>query len=535
MGVRFRASSAAVICLLVVLQRTGTASAGGVPSNLTGISNADLGAAAVSDNFVTNSQLVVGEEQKDAVTIGADELVGGETCRLSGHVDECCNCTYQDVDRLNARLHPLLRRLVRTAFFRYFKVNIYCDCPLWPDDSMCSLRACSVCECEQEEVPQPWRQQEEEGFCDTNTCAAELDGRVNSSMDRDTAARLLNLKGWRGFNNPWMSEPEGASEEEYLYVNLLINPERYTGYAGEHAHRIWNAIYSQSCFQNPAAPPPPAPAALAAATGAELDSEAAENGTALAPTPSPSSSDGSAAAAEGAGEWCPEKRVFYRLISGMHASISAHISANYLLDEERGVWGHNLTDFRHRLGTPALRSRVENLYFAYLFVLRAVMKAGPLLARYEYDTGLAGEDAETAELVKQLVGSPDLGSACPMPFDEGRLWKGGEGLALREELRGAFVNITRIMDCVGCEKCKLWGKLQTLGVATALKVLFSSSDCSGALPTSPALSTLVLERNEVIALVNLLERFSASIQYYKELSGELQEQQGAERAPLAVG
>lgn len=53
------------------------------------------------------------------------------------------------------------------------------------------------------------------------------------------------------------------------------------------------------------------------------------------------------------------------------------------------------------------------------------------------------------------------------------------------------------------------------GVATALKVLFSSSDCSGALPTSPALSTLVLERNEVIALVNLLERFSASIEYYR--------------------
>lgn len=59
---------------------------------------------------------------------------------------------------------------------------------------------------------------------------------------------------------------------------------------------------------------------------------------------------------------------------------------------------------------------------------------------------------------------PELKSSCPMPFDEGRLWKGFDGLALREELRVAFVNITRIMDCVGCEKCKLWGKLQTLGV-----------------------------------------------------------------------
>ncbi|GLC54259.1 hypothetical protein PLESTB_000840700 [Pleodorina starrii] len=475
-----------------------------LPHNATAISNEALGAAAASDSFVANSQFVLGETEQGAATIAAGDLAAGErTCKLSGHVDECCNCTYQDVDRLNAVVHPLLRQLVRTAFFRYFKVNIYCDCPLWPDDSMCSMRACSVCECEQSEVPQPWRQQEEEGWCDTYQCVAEREGQVNSTVDPDTAVRLINLKGWRGFNNPWMAEPEGS--DDYQYVNLLINPERYTGYAGEHAHRIWNAIYSQSCFQQQQQPPSPS----------------SPSSSALAPPPSLE-------------QLCPEKRVFYRLISGMHASISAHISANYLLDEERGLWGHNLTDFRARLGTPALRHRVENLYFAYLFVLRAVMKAAPLLARYEYDTGMPEEDAAAAALTRQLVELPELRSSCPMPFDEGRLWKGSDGLALREELRAAFVNITRIMDCVGCEKCKLWGKLQTLGVATALKVLFSSSDCSGALPTSPALSTLVLERNEVIALVNLLERFSASIEYYRQLSAELQAQEGAELAPLAV-
>ena len=43
----------------------------------------------------------------------------------------------------------------------------------------------------------------------------------------------------------------------------------------------------------------------------------------------------------------------------------------------------------------------------------------------------------------------------------------------------AFHNITRIMDCVGCEKCKMWGKLQLLGIATSLKILFSAEDCGG--------------------------------------------------------
>ncbi len=54
-------------------------------------------------------------------------------------------------------------------------------------------------------------------------------------------------------------------------------------------------------------------------------------------------------------------------------------------------------------------------------------------------------------------------AACPIPFDEGRLWKGKDGRELKLELQQAFQYITRVMDCVGCEKCKLWGKLQTLG------------------------------------------------------------------------
>jgi ERO1-like protein alpha len=50
-----------------------------------------------------------------------------------------------------------------------------------------------------------------------------------------------------------------------------------------------------------------------------------------------------------------------------------------------------------------------------------------------------------------------------MPFDEGRLWKGEGAVELKRQLQLTFQNITRVMDCVGCEKCKLWGKLQTLG------------------------------------------------------------------------
>ena len=34
------------------------------------------------------------------------------------------------------------------------------------------------------------------------------------------------------------------------------------------------------------------------------------------------------------------------------------------------------------------------------------------------------------------------------------------------------------MDCGGCERCRLWGKLEMLGLAASLKVLFSVEDGS---------------------------------------------------------
>jgi ERO1-like protein beta len=47
---------------------------------------------------------------------------------------------------------------------------------------------------------------------------------------------------------------------------------------------------------------------------------------------------------------------------------------------------------------------------------------------------------------------------------------------LREEFKAHFRNVSRIMDCVGCDKCRLWGKVQITGLATAMKVLFEMDD-----------------------------------------------------------
>ena len=74
---------------------------------------------------------------------------------------------------------------------------------------------------------------------------------------------------------------------------------------------------------------------------------------------------------------------------------------------------------------------------------------------------------------------------------------------LKVEFRERFRNVSRIMDCVGCDKCRLWGKLQTSGYGTALKVLFEFDENDG--------DGFHLRRTEVVSLIITLQRLSHSI------------------------
>lgn len=51
----------------------------------------------------------------------------------------------------------------------------------------------------------------------------------------------------------WTDMPEhqvsiSNSTTPPIYVNLLDNPERYTGYSGPSARRVWDAIMEENCF-----------------------------------------------------------------------------------------------------------------------------------------------------------------------------------------------------------------------------------------------------------------------------------------------
>lgn len=85
------------------------------------------------------------------------------------------------------------------------------------------------------------------------------------------------------------------------YVDLTLVPERYTGYSGNSAHRVWNAIYEENCFglselnllTGKSAAPITLPDTLTDVLREPLDGQ---------------DTDGD----------CLEKRVYYKIISGTY-------------------------------------------------------------------------------------------------------------------------------------------------------------------------------------------------------------------------
>lgn len=414
-------------------------------------------------------------------------------CELRGQVDECC-CDVETVDLLNVNyVYPLISSLARRTFFRFFRVNMHRNCPFWHDDGRCVLKDCHVEECSEEELP---------GFIKGEKAAVrpvieDCDSVSEEEVELSTVNRTISTEQREIFTN-WqdydysednfceVDAEQKNGQEELSYVDLVLNPERYTGYAGHSPHRVWKAIYHENCFKpqdrGPLTPSLPL-----------------FNSSLLQ-------------------EMCLEKRAFYRIISGLHASINIHLSAKYLIPGgKKTQFGPNLNEFVRRFDSATTAGQgpswLKNLYFAYLLTLRAVVKAGPYWRAYQFYTGNQQEDRRTKAHVLRLV---QAARSCSDLFDESMMFAGNSSASLKNAFKSHFKNISHIMDCVGCDKCKLWGKLQVQGLGTALKILFSNRK------KRPLLH---LNRMELVALFNVLERFSSSIHFlemFREIKAKTQ-------------
>ncbi|TBU33829.1 endoplasmic oxidoreductin [Dichomitus squalens] len=377
---------------------------------------------------------------------------------------ETTACDYETVESVTETLYNELHSLVETPFFKFFRADLYRECPFWQENGFCMNRECGITTVDESEIPERWR-------------AAEL-----SKIEVPEGDQRTVLPGcyYRDSDYCFLDDlTEGD------YIDLSLNPERFTGYAGPSANRVWKAIYEENCFG-------------LSELGLLSSSNSPNPGLASLPDSMSGAlvADGTESSKE-----CLEQRVYYKIVSGLHASISTHICHDEM-NQTTGEWGPNLQCFISRVA--AYPERLQYIYFDTVLLLRAVARLGPYLSAYDYcATGTHDDDAETYERLSKVI---DIARTVGR-FDETVLFRGENANVLKNEFKEHFRNVTRIMDCVGCDRCRLWGKVQTTGIATALKVLFELD----ALALDPKSNANLLQRSEVVALINTLHRLVESL------------------------
>lgn len=370
-------------------------------------------------------------------TIDKDELVSAT-----------CDVTFKEINEINERLRSDLVSLVRTDFFKYFKLDLYKQCTFWNDNNgFCVNRACAVDVVEDwDSLPAYW-QPEVLGGLDS----------VNGTSGGDDECKFLqdlcggaDGKAKQPVRDIDYCDIGDFSNSQAVLVDLSANPERFTGYGGQESALIWSSIYRENCFSP------------------------GETGLSLA------------------------KSAFYRLVSGLHASIATHLSNDHL-NTETGKWEPDLDLFMARVGN--FPDRVANLYFNYAVVSKALWKIKPYLSHLSFCTSF---DQDVKSKLLNILSQLDSNI-----FNEELIFEDELSSKVKDDFRARFKNVTKIMDCVHCDRCRLWGKVQTTGYATSLKILFELDEGDEG---SKQHVVDTLTKYELIALLNTFDRLSKSIE-----------------------
>ena len=425
---------------------------------------------------------------------------------VTGQV-ELASCRVGDIEKANsAQLSLQLHELLTTPFFRKFKV-INDECHFWKSGAnnkekkctapvgfvkpACSLSGTSSSGIDEPPPPPPtFSSGGKKGRFPFGAATATASASASATAPSDPfkiawtpATSPLEGDIVRDCSDPAkpnffldLCDPLIESTKDAKWVDLRDNEERWTGYNGS---KVWNAIYSENCV---------------------LDSTT---------------------------EMCYEERVLYKLLSGMHASVSLHIAEKWFPPSKRlgrKQWSANSAMFKKHFGDHP--ERLMNVHFAFVVMLRALAKAKPVLYDHDYrldPSSLATEPVpgnastksleesakRTQMLVRRLLDSNILESCSDVfsAFDESLLFSDGPNpstaRALKTSFKGVFQNISSVLDCVTCQKCKLHGKVVLMGLGTALKILLS--------PPDVLQQQNILEPIEVVALINSIGKFSSAI------------------------
>ena len=343
-----------------------------------------------------------------------------------------------DVIINNQPLCESLEKLKKTLFFKIFKINLDPECSVLKQEMICRDTACQICECQNGEVPGIWTQ------------PTNLHESVVTSIDDP-------FNKWRekyNFDSKQWLVKEDIDPEEGSYVNLLKNPEGYTGYKGAH---IWIAIFRENCF------------------------------------------------ADRFNTLCKEDRIFYRIFSGWLSNTNFQIGCNYHGKNK------NETFLNVSMVTNKIlynKEKLDYLFFLYSLMLKSVSKAAPLLVEYNYTSGNKTEDHITTSLIKDifryhLKNIDNLEDSFEETYKDFENFMHSTRIS---ELIVRFRNISSLIDCVTCSKCRMHAKLEVIGMATMLKIMFT--------PSLEELKTSI-NRNELVSFINLFAKLSKSVSNVK--------------------
>lgn len=210
------------------------------------------------------------------------------------------------------------------------------------------------------------------------------------------------------------------------------------------------------------------------------------------------------------------KADFNKAMSGMHAMVSSLVVQGMSDKIESGdgidptsAWKDPKAEFERRLGpngeTP---EAVENLYFQMMLILAGVREArGRLLS--DCDAGKMDEgstDTLRAILSHPLLDDPSIDAAARRLKehalkDSNSLW----------EARMRMRDLMRIMNCVQCNKCRLHGKISTLGLSTAIQLIVGHRGTGG--------DVTKIHRVELAALVTTLSKCNDAIELCLKMQG----------------
>ncbi|CAI2368559.1 unnamed protein product [Moneuplotes crassus] len=279
---------------------------------------------------------------------------------------------------------------------------------------------------------------------------------VNKTLDSKTQefTKHIPIEEYVDHSDGWMVDEH--LDEEGSFLDIQKNPERFTGYNGS---IIWNEINKQT----------------------QLNHNFSTPG--------------------------PHQDFLYRIVSGLHSSISTHISKFYLDDIEAREnfslidFYTNYDIFYERVGKYP--DRVKNLFYIYGFFLDAL---NHIIANLPHYTYYADDESKNQRIQNRMQWFGHYVSKIKNTekIHDG-LYNDISKKELAEKIKPMFRNVTELLNCIACDVCKFNARIQFVGVATMLKILFTEEG-----------KKVVLSENELVGLMNTIFRLSNSIKWYEE-------------------